>query len=482
MSFAAALDHLHELALELSPSAPRRKFDLDHMRTLARALGDPQQRFPAVLIAGTNGKGSTAATLASILTAAGMRTGLYTSPHLSRVTERIRVSEPLPAPAPELPAPLLEISEPEFARLYFQVDDAARNLVSGGHLPHPPSFFEALTALAFLYFAERQVQIAVLEVGLGGRLDATNVVEPVLSVITDIALDHQEYLGNTISEITREKAGILRRNGTLVTLPQHPDANQTIGEAAVALEVRGINAADYMPGRELSFAAPLPVFPFIASGDMGGVSSQQLFPIAPNHYDLSLPGANLLHVRSPLRGEHQRRNIALAIASAVELRTLLPAAITDHAIEAGIAHTSWPGRLEFLPPNLLLDVAHNPAGAWTLRAAIASLPESMPRTLLFSCLRDKDLTEMARILFPLFDSPPGASPAHHIVFAPIPNKRAASLDDLAAAARALDIPAQSADTPAAALALARRLTPAGGLIIASGSIYLIGALRELALK
>src|SRR4051812_41135591 len=112
MSFAAALDHLHELALELSPSAPRRKFDLDHMRTLARALGDPQQRFPAVLIAGTNGKGSTAATLASILTAAGMRTGLYTSPHLSRVTERIRVSEPLPAPAPELPAPLLEISEP----------------------------------------------------------------------------------------------------------------------------------------------------------------------------------------------------------------------------------------------------------------------------------------------------------------------------------------------------------------------------------
>jgi dihydrofolate synthase / folylpolyglutamate synthase len=455
MSFAAAVDHLHALAQELSPTAPRRKFELEHMRILARALGDPQQRFPSVLIAGTNGKGSTAATLASILSAAGLRTGLYTSPHLTRVTERIRTSDPALCAAE-----LCEIGEEEFARNYFQVDETARILVADGRLPHHPSFFEALTALAFLYFAERQVEVAVLEVGLGGRLDATNIVEPVLSVITDIALDHQDYLGNTIAEITREKAGILRPNGTLVTLPQHPEANQAIGEIATALGERGINAADYLPGRELQ-----------AAGNISG--------IAPNHYTVSVE-RETIEVRSPLAGEHQRRNLALAMAAAVELRSKLHADIPTHAIEAGIAQTAWPGRLELLPPNLLLDVAHNPAGAWTLRAAIASLPESQPRTLLFSCLKDKDLNEIGRILFPLFDST-GGRPKDHIVFSPISSPRAASLESLMAAARALDVPAQSAPSAAEALELARRLTPPEGLIIATGSIFLVGALRELAL-
>jgi dihydrofolate synthase/folylpolyglutamate synthase len=201
----------------------------------------------------------------------------------------------------------------------------------------------------------------------------------------------------------------------------------------------------------------------------------------------------MLHVRSPLAGEHQQRNIALAIAAAVALRNIYSYEseitapnrnkqsynIADSAIEAGISHTSWHGRLEFLPPNLLLDVAHNPAGAWTLRAAIASLPESQPRTLLFSCLRDKDLREMAQILFPLFDSTAGR-PLDHIVLAPVDSPRAASLDELLTAARALDVPAHPASNPAEALALARRLTPAGGLIVATGSIYLVGAIRSLA--
>jgi dihydrofolate synthase/folylpolyglutamate synthase len=186
-----------------------------------------------------------------------------------------------------------------------------------------------------------------------------------------------------------------------------------------------------------------------------------------------------LAVRSPLAGEHQQRNIALAIATAVELRNVHGYKIANGAISEGIAKTSWPGRLEFVPPDLLLDVAHNPAGAWTLRAAIATLPESSPRTLLFSCLRDKDLREMAQILFPLFDST-GGRPEDHIVFAPIANARAASLEELTAAAKAMDVPASAADDPVAALALARRLTPAGGLIVATGSIYLIGALREAA--
>jgi dihydrofolate synthase/folylpolyglutamate synthase len=425
------------------------------MRMLAGALGDPQRQFRSVLIAGTNGKGSTAATLASILAAAGLRTGLYTSPHLSRVTERIRTTEG--------PDGLGEIPEEAFARLYFRVDDAARALVAAGKLPHAPSFFESLTALAFLYFAERGVEIALLEVGMGGRLDATNIVDPLLSVITDIALDHQDYLGDTIAEIAREKAGILRANGTLVTLPQHPEANQAIGEAAVALNVRGVSAAEFVPGREFGGS------PSEANG---------LGPLRANHYEVSV-GGERLRVRSPLAGEHQQRNLALAIAAAVELRNCNCYKITNAAIEEGIARTSWPGRLEFLPPDLVLDVAHNPAGAWTLRAAIAALPEAQPRTLLFSCLRDKDLTEMARILFPLFDST-GGRPKDHIVFAPIQNARAASVEDMLHAAAAMDVPAHASNDVAEALALARKLTPAGGLILATGSIYLVGALRELA--
>ena len=486
MSFVAAVDHLHALTQELAPdpSAPRRKFDLAHMRILARALGDPQQQFPSILIAGTNGKGSTAATLASILAAAGLRTGLYTSPHLSRVTERIRISQP--ATDNLQPATLSEIPEEDFARLYFRVDETAQRLVSAGQLPHHPSFFESLTALAFLFFAERELDIAVLEVGMGGRLDATNIVEPVLSVITDIALDHQDYLGNTIAEIAREKAGILRPGGTLITLPQHPDANQAIGEAALALDVRAISATPCLPFRDPTqqLATHLPL-------------TADHLPLPQNHYDLALEG-KILQVRSPLAGEHQRRNLALAIAAAMELRNtfsynhvqpnasnLQPATcnlqLTNAAIAAGIANTAWPGRLEFLPPNLLLDVAHNPAGAWALRAAIATLPERQPRTLLFSCLRDKDLTDMSRIIFPLFDAT-GERPLDHIVFAPIHSPRAASLDSLLAAAAALDIPAHAAHSPTQALALARSLTPPGGLIIATGSIYLIGALREAVLS
>jgi len=464
-TYESAVNNLLALGHEL---ASNRKFDLAHMRRLAEALGNPQHKLQSVLIAGTNGKGSTAATLASILSAAGLRTALYTSPHLTRVTERIRTSNPS-----SCGVELAEIGEEEFARLYFQVDETARLLVDDGRLPQQPSFFERLTALAFLYFAERQVEIAVLEVGLGGRLDATNIVEPVLSVITDIALDHQEYLGNTITEIAREKAGILRPNGTLVTLPQHPEANQAIGEAATALNVRGINAADYLPGRELAAEEHA-----AARSAEAGVETLHL---QANEYTLTVAGETI-HVRSPLYGEHQRRNLALAIAAAVALRTALPAEISTHEIEEGIAQTAWPGRLEFLPPNLLLDVAHNPAGAWTLRAAIATLPETQPRTLLFSCLRDKDLKEISRILFPLFDSTnEGGHELHHIVFTPIPNARAASLEELEAAARALEIPAHSAASPAEALQLARELTPPGGLILATGSIYLVGLLRELAL-
>ena len=312
----------------------------------------------------------------------------------------------------------------------------------------------------------------MLEVGLGGRLDATNVVEPLIAILTDIALDHQQYLGTTITEITNEKCGILRQGGTLVTLPQLPEANQAIGVVATALDVRGINAAAYIPAPERSSTAAS------ASGS-----------VPRNTYTIQLEHESPLRVDSPLLGHHQQRNLALAIAAALELRsgrsTDLRYQIPNAAIEAGIREARWPGRLEFVAPNLLLDVAHNPAGAWTLRSALAALPQEQPRTLLFSCLRDKNLEEMSRILFPLFDSSPDGDPARrndHLILAPLANPRAADVADLLAAAHALGVPAHAAPHLAGALAQALQITPPGGLIVATGSVYLVGEIRQMAMQ
>lgn len=478
MSYAAAVDQLYALGHELaptSPPAPRRKFDLAHMRTLAAALGDPQRSFPSILIAGTNGKGSTAATLASILSAAGYRTGLYTSPHLMKVNERVQLSVPtLPSeyassdlPMSAGPSTLMPISDEGFARLYFQVDTAAKQLVGSGALPHAPSFFEMLTALAFLYFAERHADVVVLEVGLGGRLDATNIVDPLLSIITDIAMDHQEYLGSTLAEIAREKAGILRPGGTLITLPQHPEANRVFGEVAAELtELRAVSATPFMP----------------SPADFAGDAPRDLLPA--NRYTVELDGSRIA-VDSPLGGQHQQRNIALALAAVFELRNSYGYKIPDAAVEDGLRKTLWPGRLELISLGdgltLLLDVAHNPAGAWSLRSALAQLPDTMPRTLLFSCLRDKDLAEMTQILFPLFDSTSGDAQRRkdHVVLAPVENPRAAAVDDLLAAADNLGVPAHAAPHVAAALAQARQVTPPGGIVVATGSVYLVGEILRL---
>ncbi len=444
MSYAAAVKHLYALSGELAapaPGAPRRKFELEHMRTLARALGDPQTTFPSVLIAGTNGKGSTAATLAGILSVAGYRTGLYTSPHLLRVNERIQI-----ATGPAGANTLAEIDDDTFARLYFRVDDVATGLVASGALPHQPSFFEVLTAVAFLAFAEANIDIAVLEVGLGGRLDATNIVEPLLSVVTDIALDHTEWLGNTLTDIAREKAGILRPHGTLITLPQHPEANAALGEIAVSLDVTGINAATYLPDR--------------AAGS--------------GPYALNLDGMEMI-VGSPLAGEHQHRNLALAIAAAKQLAQNESFTNIDTAVIAGgIRLTQWPGRLERqqLPSGstLLLDVAHNPAGAWTLRSYLSQAmnEETLPgpRTLVFSALRDKSVREMAQILFPLFDES-----GDRILLAPVNSPRASTAEELAAIANDLDTAATVCDSVAHAMALANQ---GGGSVIVSGSVYLVG--------
>ena len=440
MSYTAAIDSLFALAGELHtpPGQPRRKFELDHMRVLASALGDPQKKFPSILIAGTNGKGSTSATLASILRAAGYRAGLYTSPHLARVNERIRIDGS-------------DIADDDFARYYFQVDDAARKLVDEGKLPAPPSFFEVMTALAFVAFAEAKVDIAVLEVGMGGRLDATNIVEPLVSVITDISLDHTEWLGSTITAIAHEKAGILREHGVMVTLPQHPEANSALGEVATALEVRGVNAAEYIPLRTTQTED------------------------GRNRYPLQVQ-EKLIQVDSPLAGQHQQRNLALAIAVATELSNNHGYKLDTTAIETGIRDTRWPGRMEqFAAANgaeILLDVGHNPAGAWALRSVLSDLEDHKPKTLIFGCLRDKAIQEITQILFPLFD---------HVLLTPVDSPRAASLEELTAAAAATGSTFEACNDAHDALERAQKLTSSTGLIVGTGSVYLVGKLRaELA--
>jgi dihydrofolate synthase/folylpolyglutamate synthase len=436
MSYQAAVDYLSSMAPELytQPGQTRRKFSLDEFRSLLAALGNPQDRFPSVLIAGTNGKGSTASTLASILSASGVRTGLYTSPHLERVNERIQVSE-------------AEIRDEDFGRLFFLVYETAERLVREGTLPQPPSFFEVLTAQAMLYFAEQMVELAVLEVGMGGRLDATNVVNPAISIITDISLDHTEWLGSTITAITREKAGILRRGGTLVTLLQMPEATQTIEDIATNLGVRMVNAAEFLPHE--------------------GVQ-------AGGSYSVEVKG-EVIEIASPLRGAHQQRNVALAIAASVELKTKCALPVTAEAIHEGILHTRWPGRLERIQSGSvewILDVAHNPAGAESLRSSLSGfLPDGRPRLLIFSCLRDKPLKELARTLFPLFDE---------VIFAPIHSSRATAMDDLEVAGRETGSSTIITDSVLEALRLAKDRVRKGVVVI-SGSVYLVGEARSLLL-
>jgi dihydrofolate synthase/folylpolyglutamate synthase len=441
MSYSLAVDSLLARGHELAPAknAGRRKFHLDEMRVLAEALGHPERSFPSVLIAGTNGKGSTAAMLASILQSAGYRAGLYTSPHLSRVNERIRING-------------VHISDEDFARLYFRVDEAGARLLLEGKLPQPPSFFETITAIAFLYFAEQRVDLAVLEVGMGGRLDATNIVEPLLSIVTDISLDHTEWLGPTIADIAREKAGILRPGGPMITLPQHPEANRVLGEIAVAMGVNGISAVDYMPQ---VYAA--------ASDDF-----------CKAEYSIAL-AEEVVKLAPALAGTHQQRNTALAVAAAIELCNRNSYIITPQHIVEGIHATRWPGRLELFPHTaqrcaVLLDVAHNPAGAWTLRSALASYSGVRQKILLFGCLRDKAFSEMAQILFPVFD---------RVIVSPVDSPRSAPAQDLLSAAETLGADAQAVSSPVAGLEQALQEAFPQDLLVCAGSIYLVGPVRDV---
>jgi len=461
MSYETAIARMYALGHELAQT-PSHKFDLAHMRVLLAALEHPERRFPGVLIAGTNGKGSTAATLASILQASGLRAGLYTSPHLVRINERIRISGE-------------EISDDNFALLHDVVDRTAERLVEEGELPWHPSFFEMLTAMAFEYFAQRRVHIAVLEVGMGGRLDATNVIEPRVSIITDISLDHQKFLGNTVTEIAREKAGIIRPGGIVVTLPQQPQANDVIGNTILELGARGVSAVPYVPpvspASSQYLVRSIHEKPFSA-GDAEKNNVGLGHPIS--RYPLQVMGRQIL-VETPLVGRHQLRNVALAIAAAEELsKQGFP--ISPQSIERGIRETRWPGRFQVIPatdlaPEYVLDAAHNPAGAWALRSTLSACYEDRPLTFIFGAMRDKAIGEIAEILFPL---------AERVIATRADNPRSAAPEEIReAAARTY---AEIEDAPDVAAALERAQTIAGpkGVVVITGSIYIVGeAMRVL---
>jgi len=460
MSYESAISRMFALGHELAQT-PSHKFDLAHMRVLLEAMQHPEQRFPSVLIAGTNGKGSTAATLASILRASGLKTGLYTSPHLMRINERIRVNGQ-------------EISDDDFARLHGEVDGAAERSVEQGKLPWLPSFFEMMTAIAFEHFGREQVEIAVLEVGMGGRLDATNVVEPRISVITDISLDHQKFLGNTVGEIAREKVGIIRAGGVVVTLPQQPEANDVIGNTILELGARGVSAVPYVP----------PVSP--GSGDYlvkvkrGGETLHASSGEAQKSYIYRYPLQVMKHqivVETALVGRHQLRNVALAIAAAEELSKQGFAGITPQTIERGIRETRWPGRFEVMTarpgwPEIVLDVAHNPAGAWALRSALSERYGDRPLLFVFGAMRDKAISEMTEILFPL---------AERVIATRAENPRSATPEEIQQAGARTGTEIEAAADIATALAQARQWagkTP-GKAIVVTGSIYLVGEAMQI---
>jgi dihydrofolate synthase / folylpolyglutamate synthase len=505
-SYQTAVARMYALGHELADT-PSHKFDLAHMRVLLNALDHPERRFPSVLIAGTNGKGSTAATLASILQASGLRTGLYTSPHLVRINERIRINGE-------------DIDDEKFALLHDMVERTAERLIEDRELPWHPSFFEMLTAMAFEHFATSKLDIAILEVGMGGRLDATNVVEPRVSVITDISLDHEKFLGNTIAEIAREKAGIIRPGSVVVTLPQTPAANDVIGNAILDQNAIAVSAVPYVP--PVSPASPqyfeLITEEFTAANSTAerietnsvakgiaansaaerigvnsaaerrnsaaqGVSPGEAMNASPapegrkkpvSRYPLQVLGKQIL-VETHLIGRHQLRNVALAIAAAEELsKQGFP--VTAESIEKGIRQTRWLGRFQVIlatdfTPEYVFDVAHNPAGAWALRSTLSNSYENRRLIFVFGAMRDKAIAEMCEILFPL---------AECVIATQADNPRSAKAQEIIQSAHRAHAEMELSPNVPSALARAKAIAGTNGIIVITGSIYVVGeAMRAL---
>src|SRR5262245_40968216 len=439
MTFTEAVSYI----LSLGHETLTIKLGLRNTELLLDALGNPQTSFTAITIAGTNGKGSTAAFADSSCRQAGIRTGLFTSPHLISITERIRIDG----------AP---ISEDEFGRFTGAVESAADQLVQDGGLPTLPTFFEHVTAIALLAFREAAVEMAILETGLGGRLDSTTAAYAKIVAITPVAMDHEEYLGYTIEEIAAEKAAIVRAGVTAVISPQEERALEVIMRRC---DENGV----------------LPVL--VGNGELNGQFCKSRFvaalPDGRCRIDIETHHDRYRDVTLGLRGRHQIENAATAVALVESLRQH-GFAISHNAISLGLANASHAGRLELWDgrPPRLFDGAHNSASAVALRAYLDEFVPG-PVTMIFGAMRDKPLAEMAAILFPK---------AAYLVLTEIDNPRAATVESLKAVVPPGFDPARihSATSLSEALRMARAITQSDGLICITGSLYLVGAIQEAA--
>jgi dihydrofolate synthase / folylpolyglutamate synthase len=392
---------------------------LERIEALLDALDRPERRFRLVQVGGTNGKGSVAALLAAILRAAGQRVGLYTSPHLCSIRERIRVDDEL-------------IGEAELA----DGVDALGTVVARADA----TMFEALTALALDHFARETVEVAVLEVGLGGRLDATTVGEPVAAILTRIDYDHERYLGSTLTAIATEKAAILR-SGVAVSAAQPPEAAAVVQARAAA---RGVPL--WVAGRELHAE--------VTARDLAG-----------QRVTLRGPDFEVADAELALLGRFQAENALLATAAAVRL------GVPQAAIRAGLARARWPGRFQLLDgePRLVLDGAHNPNGARALADALREYFPGVPKTLILGVSADKDARGILAALVP---------EAQRLILTRASSARAAAPLELRRALPAVAIPVETAESAAQALELASA-APRAPIVCVAGSLYLVADLLEL---
>lgn len=407
MTYAEAIQYLYDLRMFGS------KFGLENTLKLAALAGNPHQRLRFIHVAGTNGKGSTCAILESIYRASGLRTGLFTSPHLVSFAERIQVNRQL-------------IPDTEVTRLTMEFRDLVAQLPGD----QTPTFFEVVTVMALKYFAEQQCDLVIWETGLGGRLDATNIVTPLASVITNIAFDHQKWLGDTIEQIAGEKAGIIKASVPVITGATNPDALRVIEEAA--------NNQN----------APLTK---VTSDDTKTELIENL----------------------PLLGDHQKENAAVALATVQALQKQFP--VSAKQIETGLQSVYWPGRLQLFQirqqQTIVLDGAHNVAGAESLAAALQKHFHHKKPALVLGILQDKDFSKMCSILAPL---------AREILLVPVQSERTTSPEGLLEICRRENPRALFAACDSVADALERLAEQR--LVVITGSLYLVGEALELLTK
>jgi dihydrofolate synthase/folylpolyglutamate synthase len=405
-------------------------FKLDRMRSLLARLGDPHRRLRVVHVAGSKGKGSTSAMLAAIFRQAGHRTGLFTSPHLCAVEERFQVDG-------------RPITDAELTVLLNEVRHAARGM--------PLTFFEVATAVGFLHFVRRRVDAAVLEVGLGGRLDSTNVCLPAVAIITSISFDHTNLLGNRLASIAWEKAGIVKPGRAAVSGATAPEARAVIADLCHQRRA---------PLRQVGVD-------FRYAHDPGRVTDDG---VRPARVQVTTRGRSWPWLEIGLLGEHQAANAAVAIA-AVEVLREQGWHLPDGAVAAGLAGVRWPARLEVVGrrPLVVLDCAHNVASAEALTGALtASFPPAR-RWLVFAGSNDKDVAGMLRVLAPHF--------AHAFVTRYTTGLRAVPSERLAELARESGLAATPCPTPAEAYQGARANAAPGDIVCITGSVFLAGELR-----